>query len=971
MKKTLLRFSLLSMLVTLCLGVHAETYDNVEATFSWTVGNEAAATISGEVTEAVKQTKVKAGSGLTVGTNSSYAANPGHTMVTYNPTKSKPGAVADAMIEYTVKMKKGVTFKLESVSYDALKDGTDNAEYSWSYTVDGAESAVTVVTKDKLVRNNNTTGNPPLNHVESIEATAGNTVTFRVYVSGFDSGKKLGLSNIAIKGKVNGTPVVRTFTDFKIEFRNNPYTVLLPTTGELPTGVVVNPGNYNGGQHGVQAPVITVPVDGPVKFTIGACQYSTTDITISDTNGGSTTFSNKAACGEQMPNYNQYVVYTYNVEEATTLTFTFGSQSFVPYFFAEACDYIESCEVIYYDTDGKTVISKETVDGGSELKYKFGAGDVTVPDGCAFRGWFSGTGKAAVKIAEGTTVDADLALYAKATEVETPALGKVFKYDLTKPYFYEEDHEAFINNGGSFHDAQHGWSWGNGKSFAVDVAGKAQIVIGLCLHSSDTPITVTDGNSATVTTIPSGKAATDGATTSIKYDGEATRLTFTVGGTTYIHNVAVYNVSQFVEKDAESGYYIIPANDGASLTLAMASASASTEADPVKIFLPNGTYDIDGSDIDGNANIAALTMSGKYTSLIGESREGVLVKTHISAEQESLKSALLAINGEYNYIQDVTLQNYADFNASTKAERANALRDIGNYSMLNNVYLKGTQDVYLTYRNKGNVAQKIYYKGGKIEGTVDFICGAGDVFFDGVNLYCANSATAGKTTGDYICAPATYDYENFGYTFNKCVIDGESTQAGTYYLVRTWQNDPKATYIDVDYSALAPNSALFITMNDQTTTDKCHSYASTDAEAANYTMEKVLGDDFAALAKASTAQVEAPEATYDSGNVTWTPANNGATAYMILKNGTFAGITTGNTFAITIDTEKDALSIRAANGRGGFGEAKQVKGTATGIHAAKAATERGEQVIYNLAGQRVSKASQGLYIVNGKKMILK
>ena len=55
--------------------------------------------------------------------------------------------------------------------------------------------------------------------------------------------------------------VARSFVDFKIEFRDNPYTVLLPENGELPAGVTVEGTNYNGGQHGIYGGTVTVPVD--------------------------------------------------------------------------------------------------------------------------------------------------------------------------------------------------------------------------------------------------------------------------------------------------------------------------------------------------------------------------------------------------------------------------------------------------------------------------------------------------------------------------------------------------------------------------------------------------------------------------------------------------------------------------------------------------------------------------------------
>ncbi|MBQ1859398.1 MAG: hypothetical protein II140_06035, partial [Paludibacteraceae bacterium] len=51
--------------------------------------------------------------------------------------------------------------------------------------------------------------------------------------------------------------VARTFVDFQIEFRDDPYSVLLPANGELPEGVTVTGVNYNGSQHGIYGGTIT------------------------------------------------------------------------------------------------------------------------------------------------------------------------------------------------------------------------------------------------------------------------------------------------------------------------------------------------------------------------------------------------------------------------------------------------------------------------------------------------------------------------------------------------------------------------------------------------------------------------------------------------------------------------------------------------------------------------------------------
>ena len=323
------------------MGINAWCYENTDASFAWQVGNEKEAAVVSDAAAGVNETKVSVGVGLTVvGAKNNYDANPGNAMVQYKPAESNKGVDASVMIEYSVKMKKGITFSLTEISYDALKDGTDNASYSWSYAVDGTESKVTTVSKDELIRNNNKTGVPALNHTHAVTADAGQVVAFRIYVSGFANTKTFALSNIKLTGKVNGEEEARAFKDFKIEFRDNPYSVILPESGELPTGIEVSGTTYNGGQHGVQGGTVVVPVDGPVKFTIGACQHSKTDITVKKDGEAFATISNKAACGEQKPNYNQFVTWTYNVEQAATLTFEFGSQTYVPYFFAEATEFV-------------------------------------------------------------------------------------------------------------------------------------------------------------------------------------------------------------------------------------------------------------------------------------------------------------------------------------------------------------------------------------------------------------------------------------------------------------------------------------------------------------------------------------------------------------------------------------------------------------------------------------------------------
>ena len=89
----------------------------------------------------------------------------------------------------------------------------------------------------------------------------------------------------------------------------------------------------------------------------------------------------------------------------------------------------------------------------------------------------------------------------------------------------------------------------------------------------------------------------------------------------------------------------------------------------------------------------------------------------------------------------------------------------------------------------------------------------------------------------------------------------------------------------------------------------------------------------------------------------------------IFKNGEFVGISADGSFDIVIDPEQDKLTIRTANRMGGLGPEGHVAGT-TGVDAIRA-NKQGADVIYTLQGVRVEKATKGLYIINGKVILMK
>ena len=205
---------LATMLTLLCgsMPAGAQSYDNVAGTVHWTVGNEEVGTPSADIADAISVASVSTGSGLKVETATYFDTQ----MVKYTPATSNSGNVAAVMIEYRVKPAAGLTFKPTNVSYAAVKVGTDNATYSWSYTLDGKESTITKIDpKPDLLRNNGTngtadyggSGTATLMHNHALSVAATSDFTFRFYISDCANNKNICIGNVTISGTVNGEPI--------------------------------------------------------------------------------------------------------------------------------------------------------------------------------------------------------------------------------------------------------------------------------------------------------------------------------------------------------------------------------------------------------------------------------------------------------------------------------------------------------------------------------------------------------------------------------------------------------------------------------------------------------------------------------------------------------------------------------------------------------------------------------------------
>ena len=771
------------------------------------------------------------------------------------------------------------------------------------------------------------------------------------------------LSKIVFKQKV-----ARTFEDFEINL------VSLPSefdTSALPKGVTFS-GTYKNDTHGYRGATVTVPVDGTVKFTIGGCQYANKTFAVTNAAGETlVTLDPKTA---QCYHQDKSAITWFYTGDATTLTF--NNIQYLPYFKAVAAE-VSEVTVTYKDQEGHVLGTKKVFEGEAIGDTPYTEADLTIADGYKFRGWIYANG---VKVKTDDPVNGNVTVSASVTAIESVALGTVQTYDLTQANFYPEDHETISVTNGVYYN-NHGFDFAAGGSLSVDVAGKAQIVLTLCQYGNGTTITMSDADSKTLKDNIPAIAEADGSQTTVNYDGPATTLTFTFAAQTYLHKVTVYNVENFMEKDSESGYYIVPAGDAASLILAFNAASSEEGA---KIFLPNGTYDLGETTL--------TTISGTNVSLIGESADKTIIRNAPPVSMEGLGKADLLVNtGTGLYMQDLTLKNDLDYYTAGTG-RAPTLHDQGTKTICKNVRQLSYQDTYYSHKAGG----LFYFDGGEIHGTVDYICGNGTVYFNGVTLVNEkrNSATISANSELYV--------------FNNCTVENNADE---YNFGRAWSGTPVCVYLnttlkdpskliasrwyltgintdyfvageyatkDADGKDITPasNEVIFTKANTKMNT------ILSDSKADVYSMERILGD-WAATAREEAAQVQISNVDAGTaGKITWkAPIADGVLMLCaVSESGTEKCLEIGrlgtemDTKTIeTLLAEPDvkAIAIRAANSRGGFGPSVVISPLQTdGIAGAKVSPDAdAPEVIHNLQGVRVTRTGKGVYIINGKKVV--
>lgn len=627
----------------------------------------------------------------------------------------------------------------------------------------------------------------------------------------------------------------------------------------------------------------------------------------------------------------------------------------------------------YYNTDGQVISNDQPAEKDRPIgKFTKGEADVKIPDGQAFRGWFM-SADGGEKYTTDYIVTSDINLYAIATEIETASTTARYTFDLTDEFFYDEDHEAFEaeGNGTQFHDGTHGWVLKPTGKIKLLVGGHAYISLRMCNQGSNRTFTMTDENNNEIETFD-GKASTDGEPYTVEYNGEAGWLTLTTtNADAYIHKIIIANVEDGEPVATnEEGYYVVKAGDGTHLmnTLDVVN-SLPADQGRAYIFLPDGTYDL--------GNEVLTPISRDNVSIIGQSMDKTIIVNEAPVEGIGV-SATFLITGTGTYMQDLTLKNAYDYyGIAGSAGRAVVIEDKGNRTICKNVRMLSYQDTYYSHISDG----QLYFENSDIHGTVDFICGGGDVFFNECTLTVEKRSKDGSGECT-ITAPTTTT--EFGYVFNNCTID---CLAEEFNFGRGWQNKPRSVYINT--TLLQPerlvstrwnpeginNTAPVLfgeyntkdaTGNNITPTDNFVNFVGatekmntilTAEQAEGYTLDKVFTDW---TPGESAKQKELGLLKADGTSLTW-DAVDGATAYAVFHNGEFVSMTATPSYTIN-EGSADEYTVRAANECGGFGKAASTTYT-SGIDNVGA--ESGNVVstaYYSVQGSRVSESYTGIVI---------
>ena len=432
-------------------------------------------------------------------------------------------------------------------------------------------------------------------------------------------------------------------------------------------------------------------------------------------------------------------------------------------------------------------------------------------------------------------------------------------------------------------------------------------------------------------------------------------------------------------------------------------AAPTGRISPWLIFVKNGTYE----------ELVTIPENKPFIHLIGQDKEKTVIcywinnggtndigweySTNNPNSKTYGKQGVVQVNSTDFYTENISyIDSYGVERQAGPMGLAMSSRN--DRQAFNNCQFRSYQDTW--YTDVRNSSARQYVNNCLIEGAVDFYYGAGDNFIE-------NSTFRLAREGSVIVAPSHQAGTKWGYVMVNNVIDGKG---GANKLGRAWQNQPMAVWINTTLkTTIAPEGwsewhiapKLFaeyntmdadgqpVDLNNRRTTymvdeDKLAPGESSPVtrqailsaeEAAKYTYEAVTfgNDDW--NPRKFFEPVEAPaEVVYANGKLTWKAVPYAICYLVIDAEGNVVGMTKDDEYAIA---EAGTYTLRSVNEYGSLGESTNFEVTedmTTGIQDEKnIQVPCVETQVYDLQGRKMadSQLQRGIYLLNGKKMIVR
>ena len=567
----------------------------------------------------------------------------------------------------------------------------------------------------------------------------------------------------------------------------------------------------------------------------------------------------------------------------------------------------------------------------------------------------------------------------------------------------------------------------------VSATGKIVLTFDERVKTADSFVPTADLNGQSLTPVVSGKTVTF-SYKGLEYSKE---YTFTlpagsIGDLTdnYLNEPVTLTFTTMTRPAVSKQMYDAVVSNVDELLAALSAAQSRSDKNVrYRIFVKNGEYTIplkgtmksgaDKPDGSGKFEVEECItfINTQNLSLVGESRDGVIITNDIPAEATFTgkfgltnkydgigNSDVFQISGSDYYFQDLTIES----GMQDATGRDLAVHDKSTRTIYKNTALRGFQDTWTS--NNGNGI--FYFEGGYLRGRTDYMCGKGDAYFNGVELR--------QIAGGYAAVPSTP--KSIGWVYKDCVINGETavvdaaTQTiataesanGNYTLGRPWgSGTPVAVFIDTKMnvvpSAIGWNEmsggwpARFAEFNSMTSTGSVIDLSGrkttfgdghandpvlTAEEALYYgNMSNMFGDWDPTLLTEQAPAVK--NVVLDGTNLTWDDSDY-ALLYAIVEDGNVVAFTTENSFDISTlygapsakaagasaNATAPVWAVRAANEMGGLNEAVEAtQADAVSEVKAEEVVKASNGKIYNVAGQEVSASYKGIVIIDGKKVI--